>query len=228
MPEVRDLIVVGAGPFALEVVWVAHEMNESGRHAFSWNVLGFADDNPNRRGEAYEGLPILGTAEEVARDLGEGTWFHVAIGTNRQRQKVALFLESRGLRPATLIHSSVVFGPGTSVGDGTYIGALTVVAPQAVIGRHALINTHVGVGHHSVTGDFAQLCPGARLNGYCILDRLAFVGSNAVIHPYKRVGEGATVGSSSYVIRSVEPHVTVMGVPARIISKPAADGSTAQ
>lgn len=227
MSETRNLVIVGAGGFGSEVLWVAHDMNETGTQEFRWNVLGFADDNPNRKGETYEDLPILGTTEEVARDLGAGTWFHGAIGANRQRQKVAIFLESRGLRPATLVHSSVVIGPGASIGEGTYVGALTVIAPQAVIGRHVLINTQVGVGHHSVTGDFAQLCPGAKLNGGCILDRLAFVGSNAVIHPYKRVGEGATVGSSSYVIRSVEPHVTVMGVPARIISKPATDGSTA-
>jgi len=227
MSEQRNLVIVGAGGFGSEVLWVARDMNESGRHSFQWNVLGFADDNPSRKGETYDGLPVLGTSEEVARDIAPGAWFHGAIGTNRQRQKAAIFFESRGLQAATLIHSSVVIGPGASIGEGTYIGALSVIAPQAVIGRHVLINTQVGVGHHSVTGDFAQLCPGAKVNGGCILDRLAFVGSNAVIHPYKRVGESATIGSSSYVIRSVEPHVTVMGVPARIISKPATDGSTA-
>ncbi len=79
-----------------------------------------------------------------------------------------------------------------------------------------LINTHVGIGHHSVIGDYSQICPGGKVNGKCKIDRLAFIGANASIQPGNSVGECATVCANSFAVREVKPHTLVSGVPARV------------
>jgi acetyltransferase-like isoleucine patch superfamily enzyme len=56
-----------------------------------------------------------------------------------------------------------------------------------------------------------------RVNGHCVVEKLAFLGSNSVIHPGKRVGENATVAAGSFVVRDAPPHTLVIGVPAMTV-----------
>jgi sugar O-acyltransferase (sialic acid O-acetyltransferase NeuD family) len=228
----KDLIIVGAGGVGIEALWVAEAMNRA-RPADqpSWRIVGFCDDNPGRCGEEVQGWRVLGTSQQVADQLGGGSagcHFHCAVGQNKHRRRLAEFFEARGFIPATLIHPSAVVAASAEIGAGSYIGPLTVVPPLAKVGRHVLINTSVSIGHHSVIGDFAQICPGARINGGCRIDTGAFIGSNASVHPGLSIGEGAIVGANSFVVRSVKPHFSMLGVPARIVSRPAEGGPDAQ
>ena len=191
--------------------------------------MGWVDDNPSLKGKLVEGLPILGVSEQVSQELGgHDLMFHCAVGANRNRQRLAELFERAGFEAAALIDPSAIVAETARIGAGTYVGPLSIVAPYAQVGRHVLINTHVGVGHHAVVSDYAQLCPGVRVNGGCKIDRGAFLGSNAVVHPGVSVGEGASVGAGSFVIRSVKPRHSVLGVPARIVSRPAENGPDAQ
>lgn len=218
----KQLVIIGAGGFGTEALWVAAEINQRNP---TWNILGFCDDNPSLRGTEIAGLPVLGPPDQVAHELTGSVSFHCAIGRNRVREKVVNRVIALGWQPATLIHPSVIIAQEVKVGVGSYVGAGTVLAPYSTVAEHVLINTLAGVGHHSVIADFAQLCPGAKVNGYCRVDKYAFLGTNSSLQPGVVVGEGACVGSNSYAIRSVAPLVTVMGVPARIISRPAENES---
>jgi sugar O-acyltransferase (sialic acid O-acetyltransferase NeuD family) len=224
----KKLIIVGAGGAGIEALWVAHRMNASAREPI-WKIAGFIDDNPELAGTSIENVPVIGTVAQFMKEsaLGECS-FHCAIGNNRQRQRVALILEAANAIPATLVDPTSVIADTSSLGGGSYVGPYSVLAPHSRVGRHVLINSQVGVGHHAQVGDFAQLCPGARLNGGCRLDTGAFLGSNAAIHPGIIIGEGASIGANSYVIRSVKPRFVMMGVPARIVSRPDENGPNAQ
>jgi sugar O-acyltransferase (sialic acid O-acetyltransferase NeuD family) len=222
----KTLVIIGAGGAGAEAHWVALRQNAQSPR---WHTAGFVDDNPTLSGQTVDGIPVLGGTAEVTRQLaGKDVYFHCAIGNNRQRQRMVRAWEAAGFRAATLVDPTAIVAETAQIGDGTFIGPLSIVAPHARVGRHVLINTHVGVGHHAEVGDFAQLCPGARVNGRCKVDTLAFLGSNAVVHPGLSIGEGASIGAGSFVIRSVKPRHSVLGVPARIVSRPAENGPNAQ
>lgn len=224
----RKLIIIGAGGAGSEALWVVHRLNAAVSTG-KLSVLGWVDDNPSRKGEWLEGLPVLGPSGQVSQEFGgQDLLFHCAVGSNRHRQRLAELFERAGFEATTLIDPSAIIAETAQVGLGSYIGPLSIVAPHAQVGRHVLINTHAGVGHHAVIGDFAQLCPGVRVNGGCKVDTGAFLGSNATVHPGLSVGEGAIVGAGSFVIRSVKPRHSVLGVPARIMSRPAENGPNAQ
>ncbi|MCS1408644.1 MAG: GDP-perosamine N-acetyltransferase [Verrucomicrobia subdivision 3 bacterium] len=217
MKTVRKLVIVGAGGYGMEALWLTEDINQSETMEYTWEVLGFADDNLDKKGEAFCGYRILGTTEEVCRDLDREVYFHCAIGNNVSRQRVAKLITGRGFQGATLIHPSVVFHHSASAGPGAFVSAGSVVAPMAKIGAFAIVNILAGVGHHSVIGDFAQVCPGARVNGWCKIGELAFIGSNASIQPGKSVGQGATLGANAFASRSLEPFSTVVGPPSRTL-----------
>ncbi len=218
----HDLIIIGAGGFGAEAAWVARDMTSiparAGSHISDWNFVGFADSDDQKCQTLHAGYPVHGTIEQAADVFpGRELWFFCAIGDNAARQRLASAAELLGWKPATVIHPSALVADTASVLAGTYVGPGSIVSNNARIGEHVIINMHVSVGHDVVVGDYCQLSPGSRISGFCHMEDLAFLGSNAVLMPGTQVGRGAVVGACSLARGQIEPHTTVCGVPARIV-----------
>ena len=212
----KKLIVVGAGGFGYEVIWVAEEMNAQSPAAPLWEILGYVDDNPEKAGRTSFGYRVLGRAEDVAGCCPNAEiWYHCALGDNLVRRRVSERLDRLGWRAATLVHPSAIRAMGVPIGEGTYVGALSILTPECRIGRHVIINQRVAIGHESVVEDFAQVCSGAQVNGGCRIGVGALIGSNASLYQGTTVGANAMVGSNSLLVKSAPDGVSVMGVPAR-------------
>ena len=61
---VRDIMIVGAGGWGREAVWTLERINA---HEMTWNILGFADDDPAKATGSVEGYPLLGNVEKTER-----------------------------------------------------------------------------------------------------------------------------------------------------------------
>lgn len=219
----QRLVIVGAGGAGSEAAWIAAQMGGA------LTCIGFLDDNPSRWQTQIDGLPVLGGTVRATSVLDPKTdVLHVAIGKPTVRRRIVTTLALDGFRFATLIHPTAVIADTATLGVGVMVGPLSVVAPYAAVGDHVAINSHVGVGHHSIVGAYATLSPGVRISGYSRIGQGVFLGSNAVILPKLEIGDGATIAANSMVVRRVAPLYTVMGVPARIVSKPASSESTAR
>lgn len=223
MPE--PLVVVGAGGLGTEFAWVAEEMNaaanRNGASCRPWQILGYADDAPDKRGQRLGRYLVHGTIKETAEKFaGEDVAFAVAVGDNYTRERLAHAAEAAGWCPATLVHPSVILADDARIGAGAYVAPGCVVCPRAQAGNYVIINTHVSVGHDSVLEDYSQLCPGVRISGGCRIGKQAFLGSNASLTPGVTVGCGAVVGANSHAVRTVPPGVTVVGCPARTVCGP--------
>ncbi len=219
------LVIIGAGGMGSEFVWVAEEMNAAavrdGAACLPWQILGYADDAPEKRGRKLGPYLVHGTiAETAALFSGQSVSFGVAIGNNQTREKLARAAEAAGWNPATLVHPSVIAAKDARIGAGTYIAPGCVVCPRAEVGKYVIVNTHVSVGHDSVLEDYAQACPGTRISGGCRAGRRAFLGSNSSLTPGVLVGEDAVVGANSHAVRNVAAGVTVAGCPARLVGGP--------
>ena len=216
----KKIVVIGAGGFGTEAIWVLEEMNKAGSVEAGWEIIGFADDDVMKKGQLYYDYETLGTPEEVAEKyIGQEIWYFCAIGSNRIRYDVVQRLDNLGWKAATLVHPSVIVARNVVIAEGTYIGAGAILCPNVNIGRHVVVNTRVAVGHDAVVEEFSQLCPGAQINGFCVIAQGAVVGSNASIMPGKFVGIDATVGGNSQVVCNVKDGVSVYGVPALVIKR---------
>ena len=207
---VKSLIIIGAGQFALEVLWVAQCMGE-------FQILGFCDDDQAKWGQTIRGLRVFGPIEGAASSLGTKgpVLFHCGVGFNRHRQSMAERAGRAGWQPATLIAPLTLLSPDATIGPGCFVGAGSIVSVNAVLGSHVLINKHCTIGHDSDIANYAQVCPGGRVSGNVRLGEGAMVGSNAVIAPRRCVGAWGTVAAVSFASRNVEAGVTVIGVPAQ-------------
>jgi sugar O-acyltransferase (sialic acid O-acetyltransferase NeuD family) len=216
----RKLIIIGAGGAGIEALWVVQRLAAT-PSAEAWTVLGWVDEDPARKGELVEELPILGPPGDVCREFGgQGIWFHGAVGDNFHRRRLTGIFEQAGFQPATLIDPSAAIAASAQIGAGCYIAAQASIAPRARIGRHVMVNLGASIGHHSQCGDFCQVCPGGRVSGRALLGEGAFVGSNGVVAPRVSVAEWATVAASSLAVQNVPARATAIGVPARSLVPP--------
>jgi serine O-acetyltransferase len=103
------------------------------------------------------------------------------------------------------------------------------IHPGAVIGRRCFIDHGSGVviGETSEIGDDVLLYQGVVLGGTTLekkkrhptLGNGVEMGSGAIALGPITIGDGARIGSSSVVIKSVPPGVTVVGIPGRVVTK---------
>lgn len=141
-------------------------------------------------------------------------------------------------------HPDLVNLYGCTIGAGTRIGTFVEVQKNVVIGRHCKISSHtfvcegvtirdgVFIGHGVMftndvypratrgdgrlqTEDDWEVVP-------TVVEHGASIGSNATILPGVTIGEGALVGAGAVVTDNVPAYATVAGVPARILSRQAA------
>jgi serine O-acetyltransferase len=105
------------------------------------------------------------------------------------------------------------------------------IHPGAVIGRRFFIDHGMGVviGETAVIGDDCTLYHGVTLGGtswqkgkrHPSLGRDVVVGAGAKVLGPIEIGDGARIGSNAVVVKAVPPGGTVVGVPGRVIERPA-------
>lgn len=97
-----------------------------------------------------------------------------------------------------------------TIGPGLYIGHFggIIVNGAAVIGEGCNLSQGVTIG---VSGR------GER-RGVPVLGDRVYVGARATVAGRIRVGDDAVIGANSLVAEDVPPHVTVVGVPAKVVS----------
>lgn len=209
----RTFIVVGGGGFGKEVLWTALSLNTIDQQ---YDILGYCDDDPAKKGQMIYDYSVLGTPEEVDANIGEKPCFTCSIGDNEVRAQVVARVLALGWTPVSIIHPSVIIADDVVIGDGSYVGPQAILCPNATIGNHAIVNIGSTIGHDSVLGDFAQVSPGGRVSGASVLKEGALMGSNAVVAQRKSVGRYAILGACSLAMNDIPDTATAVGIPARV------------
>lgn len=183
--------------------------------------LVFVDDQPSV--SVLNGQRVLTYAEWLA-EPASSRHINVAIANSQVRQKLVqrcaadgvLFYEARA---ANVVQLDVV-----QLGEGAVLCPFVTLTSNVRIGRHFHANLYSYVEHDCVIGDFVTFAPGVKCNGNVHIEDYAYIGAGAVIkqglpgEPLV-IGRGAVVGMGAVVTKSVPPGVTVVGNPARPLTK---------
>lgn len=208
MPTER-LAIIGTGGHAKVVVDALAKLG--------WSVpsLDFYSEDRSVVGTRFAGSTImfLGDADLSARA------FHVAIGSNSVRRRIAEALAAFGGVRHSIVHPQAMISASCRIGDGSFVAAGAIVGPDAEVGAGCIVNHGAIVDHDCRVADYCHVAPRTTLGGGALLDSGVLVGAGAVVLPSVRVGRGAIIGAGAVVHRNVPSDQTYVGVPARNIQE---------
>jgi sugar O-acyltransferase (sialic acid O-acetyltransferase NeuD family) len=211
----RDLLLLGAGGLAREVLAAARTMPDA------WTPVGALDDDPGLHGSTIDGLDVLGGIELVHARPDAAVLACVASATRpAARRRLVEKLDLPAERWATLVHPAASVAPGVRLGPGAMLLAGVVVTAAQRVGAHVLAMPHVLLTHDDEVGDFATLAGRVTLGGAVRVGRGAYLGQGALVREHLRIGDGAVLGMGSVVLRDVPGGEVWAGIPAQRIGVP--------
>jgi len=206
----KKLIIVGAGGCGREVLqWALAAMP----YQSEWHIAGFLDDNPEALKGYETGYALLGAVSSWQPQSDEV--FVCAIGSPGVKKRVALSLEERGARFATIIHPTAILATTAFLGKGVVLSPFSTVSADAVIGDHAFLNLNTSIGHDAKVGSYSTLSSYVDVTGYVKIGDSVFVGSHVAIVPKVSVGDGAFLCAGSIIMTHVKQGQKMLGNPAR-------------
>ncbi len=207
------LLIIGAGGFGREILAWAQDVPREQRN---WEIGGFLDANPAALSDYECKVPIF--ADPLSYQPIEGDRFVCAIGDPKTKLRICKTLKERGAEFITLVHPSAVIGNRCTLGEGCIMCPGSVLTADVKIHDFVTLNVKASVGHDAIVGEGSTLSGHVDITGFAQVGIGVFLGSHAVVLPKMKVGDYATVGAGSVVVKKVKPGTTVFGVPARQMS----------
>jgi len=179
--------------------------------------VAFIDDKPGLAGMTVAGLPVIGGADHIPRELAnDQVGVALGIGDNNLRKALAQRLTTLGTQILTAIHPSAILSRSAKIGVGTVVMAGVVINADAQLGAGVIANSGAIIEHDVVIGDYAHVSPNAVLGGAASLGSLAHLGLGAIVLPGIEIGSRSIIGAGAVVNRKLPSGIVATGVPARV------------
>lgn len=148
----------------------------------------------------------------------------IAISDSGIREKLADKVSAVGIPFQNAFAQSSSIFDHVSMGEGAIIGCFASITTNIEIGKQFHCNNGSYVAHDCVIGDFVTFAPSVTCNGNVVIEDHAYIGAGAILKQGKpgaplRIGKGAVVGMGAVVTKDVPPGVTVVGNPARPMTR---------
>lgn len=202
----KDLIIIGGGGFAKEVLWLANDCNRK--------VKGVLDDNQDTHQSIIQGAKVLGTISSWVEY--SDCEFVIAIGSPRTRFQVyEKMLEKGEPQFSTLIHPTVKYSNTVEFGKGVIVCAGTILTVDVKIGDHNILNLNVTVGHECYFSEFVTIAPMAAISGNVFLSEYVEIGTGALVRQGLSIGRGAMLGMGGVLTKNISELAIFAGNPAK-------------
>ena len=215
--------VYGASGFGREILPLVREQySKSGREA---RVV-FIDDNDELT--CMNSHSVL-AYESFLADSAPVKAVTVAIANSRVREDIFSKLTKDDIKILNIKAPNVIVMDEVTIGNGSILSPFVTLTSNICIGVGFHANIYSYVGHDCIIGDFVTFAPGVKCNGNVEIGDYAYIGTGAIIKQGRqgkplKIGARAIVGMGAVVTKNVSAGETVIGNPAKPLSKSALRG----
>ena len=210
----QDIVIFGAGSFGKEVAQLVKDINCD---KTEWNLLGFIDELPEKKGAIINSCPVLGNMEWLEQNSGQDIMIVCAVANPRGKRSIIERLDKLGARYANLIHPSVIRNDFIDIGYGNIICCNSILSVNTRIGNHVALNPGCGVGHDTIIEDYSTLYWDVTLSGSVTINEGCEIGSKSVVISHKSIGRWSILGAGAVAVKDIPEFCTAVGVPAKPI-----------
>lgn len=211
------LAVFGASGQGKEVREIADYQNAVTKR---WEKIIFIDDNKPEG--AFMGLEMIQLNN--ALEKYEKIEFVIAVGEPKTKKKIYERLLSLNCKFGSVISPDSQVSPYCKLGEGLVIKRGVIISADAVIGDDTTIQSYACIGHDAIIGKHCQISTHVDIGGQTVVGDCVFVGLNAPVRELLTIGDNAIISAGAVVLKDVDANVTVMGNPARVVSRNGEDG----
>ncbi|MCE5226678.1 MAG: hypothetical protein LLG05_12580 [Porphyromonadaceae bacterium] len=206
---IDDIVIIGAGGLAQEVLWTIKCINESPAQQ-KWRVVAFVSEVSSEWGTKFHGISVIKPSQISTK--------HAVMGFANPTAKRKFVEKNKKLEYPNIIHPDVLFAMGASTGNnGVVIFARTTLMPFSKVGNFTQINTGVVIGHDTVIGEYNTISPGALIMGNCKTGDCTYIGVGVATREKINIGKECVVGANAAVVSDISDYTTAVGVPAKAI-----------
>lgn len=206
--------IYGASGFGREVLPLVREQYKDAK-------ICFIDDGS--KDNELNGAPVY-TYEEYLCLSSANKSVVLAIAESKIREILDAKCRQNNLDILSVKAANSIALDRVELGEGSVLCHFTQLTSNIKIGKQFHANIYSYVAHDCVIGDYVTFAPKVQCNGNVRIENHAYIGTGAIIKQGTAakplvIGEGAIVGMGAVVTKSVAPGVTVIGNPARPLTK---------
>ena len=208
----KGLIIVGAGGFGRELLSFISQHNYE---RDDWVFSGFLDDNTNSLKPF--GLERYWLGQIQSHTPSNDNVYLIALANPRTREATFTKFKNAGANFINYFCNSAFIGARVQTGLSCIVLHNSIVSTDSIIGDAVIINSFCSIGHDTRINNYVTLSGHCDVTGGVDISKGVFLASSVSIAPGKKIGENASVGIGSVVIKNVKANSTVFGNPAKTL-----------
>lgn len=210
----KDIAIYGAGGFGREVACLINDINKKNE---TWNLIGFFDDDPKKKGEMVSHFaPCLGGIDELNK-YPKKIAIVMAIGNSITIQRIVPKIINSNVWFPNLIHPNFTISDPKSfnIGKGNIIQGACTVTCDVSIGDFNVLNGSICFGHDVKVESYNTFMPAVRISGEVQIGTGNFFGVGSIVLQQIKIGNGVRLGAGSVLMHRPKDGTLYLGVPAK-------------
>jgi sugar O-acyltransferase (sialic acid O-acetyltransferase NeuD family) len=214
----RNIAIYGAGGLGKEVACLINLINQKVK---TWKVVGYFDDNNEKKGKTFYGFEVIGGIDELNK-MTEPLSLVFSIGNPTVVKNIINKINNSLISFPNIISPDCIFFDANNfiMGKGNLIMSQSLISCNTKIGDFNLMNCGISIGHDTVIGSFNSFMSYSKISGEVNIGDLNYFGACSCVLQQKKIGNNTIVGAGSVIMRNTEDENTYLGNPAVKILKP--------
>ena len=208
----KTVVIIGGRGYGREIHDFIISLN---RFKKQYHIKGFLDDKMDALDAFPDYAPILSSVEDYNVEAND--YFVCALGCAEARAKYIDIVKKKNGRFVSIVHPTSLVCDNAMLGEGVIVSAYCSISSNVVIGDFTTIHPFCDIGHDTLIGKNCSI------ESYCFFGGGARIGNQVTFHPRSTIlphiviGDEASIGAGSVVIRNVQSGCRVFGIPAKKI-----------